>query len=46
MGMFDTFWGKYICPGCNREIQFKEQTKDYEAMCHEKLGSLDTSRDT
>ena len=24
MGMYDTFWGKYICPGCNKEIQFEE----------------------
>ncbi len=30
MGMYDTFWGKYSCPGCKKEIMFEEQTKDYE----------------
>lgn len=39
MGMYDTFWGKYICPGCNKEIQFEEQTKDYERCLEDfKLG--------
>ncbi len=30
MGMFDTFWGTYTCPCCNREVKFEEQTKEYE----------------
>lgn len=39
MGMYDTFWGTYICPGCNKEIQFEEQTKDYERSLEDfKLG--------
>lgn len=39
MGMYDTFWGKYICPGCGKEIQFEEQTKDYERCLEDfKLG--------
>ncbi len=39
MGMYDTFWGKYICPGCHKEIQFEEQTKNYERCLEDfKLG--------
>lgn len=29
MGMYDSFWGKYICPRCKKQVDFEEQTKDY-----------------
>ena len=32
MGMYDTFWGKYKCPNCGKEVQFEEQTKRYECL--------------
>lgn len=30
MGMFDTFYGKYICQHCGKIVEFEEQTKDFD----------------
>ena len=30
MGMFDTFYGSYTCKHCRKEVDFEEQTKDYD----------------
>ena len=35
MGMFDTFYGEYVCPECGKTVQFEEQTKDYERALEE-----------
>lgn len=35
MGMYDTFFGKYICPVCGAVVAFEEQTKQYERMLDE-----------
>jgi hypothetical protein len=39
MGMYDTFWGTYTCLHCGKEVEFEEQTKDFECLLEDfKLG--------
>lgn len=39
MGMFDTFWGEYICSQCGRKICFEEQIKNFACKLDDfKLG--------
>ena len=32
MGMYDTFWGSYKCPACDKTVHFEEQTYDYNCV--------------